>query len=242
MRNKNKTTNKSPCQYFILEYSNLNTYATNFISTGIFLSNIPLPVGTNVTYFEITSPYHIHHTDDSKTIYIRLNKKIKFNPAYFTFHLNNTNYSPTRRTLKSPFNRTLHLTKNLLRHDNTHYTCISLLLDGSFLEHPLDVDPNHQNSKAMAKQQLLYLFDDLQYAYHLKASIKYASLHLESKNIVLSFEYKQNVDYRFPPTESIFTPIGNLRVLKYDLKANREYCIANALRNNGFVTYGFSEY
>ena len=239
MRNKNKTTNKSPCQYFILEYSNLNTYATNFISTGIFLSNIPLPVGTNVTYFEITSPYHIHHTDDSKTIYIRLNKKIKFNPAYFTFHLNNTNYSPTRRTLKSPFNRTLHLTKNLLRHDNTHYTCISLLLDGSFLEHPLDVDPNHQNSKAMAKQQLLYLFDDLQYAYHLKASIKYASLHLESKNIVLSFEYKDSVRYTTPPTKPIYTYMGYLKVLKYDLKADPVDCVNSALLNQGIIFHDF---
>ena len=151
MRNKNKTTNKSPCQYFILEYSNLNSYANDFISTGTFLSSIPLPVGTNVTYFENISRYQLHHTDNSRTIYIRLNKKVNFNPAYFTFHLNSINYSPTRRTLKAPFNRTLHLTKNLLKHDNTHHTCISLLLDGSFLEHPLDVDPNHKNSKAMDK-------------------------------------------------------------------------------------------
>ena len=231
-KNSNRVTGKS----VTLVYNNLNKDAIDFLSTGTFFSTINLPGDTVVTGHKV-----LEKTDNSLTIYIRLNKKVGFNINYFTLHSNNMDYVPIKKhSLTSSKKLTPLKTKHhKSKYDYNYYRCIKLLLDGSPLYYPKE---DGTNPSKITKVDLNSILMEMGLCYNWKESLKHLSIHVEDKNIVVSFEYVVGVRYTSPPTQSIPTHKGYLKVLSYDLNAKPEECVNNALKNNGVVNYSFSEY
>ena len=134
---KNKNSNRVTGKSVTLVYNNLNKDALDSLSTGTFFSIINLPGDTIVTEHKV-----LEKTDNSLTIYIRLNKKVGFNINYFTLHLNDNEYLPTKKTSTPPSKNIISTPKKPSKYDYTRYRCIRLLLDGSPLYYPKAVASN----------------------------------------------------------------------------------------------------
>ena len=228
MGTKNKNSNRVTGKSVTLVYNNLNKDAIDSLSTGTFFSTINLPGDTTVTEHKV-----LEKTSSSVTLYIRLNKKVGFNLNYFTFHLNNNEYLPLKKTSAVSPKITPTPPKKPSKYNYTRHRCIRLVLDGSPLYYPRSITSNP--IKTIWKEHLISLWKDIKRSYILKASLKQVSLHIEDKNVVLALEYKESVRYTTPPTKPIYTHMGYLKVIKYDLKADPVDCVNSALFNQGIT-------
>lgn len=172
---------------------------------------------------KINGEYHIYH------------KSIVFLADLEKHTTNNSNHFPGKKTSPVLSKSTLSTPKKLSKYDYTRYRCIRLLLDGSPLYYPRAAASNPW--KTIGKEHLSSLWKDIKRTYIWKASLNQASLHLEDKNIVLFLEYKESVRYTTPPTKPIYTYMGYLKVLKYDLKADPVDCVNSALFNEGVILH-----
>lgn len=236
MGNKNKNSNRVAGKSVSLTYNNLSERAVDILSTGTFFTTINLPGDTVITDYKV-----LEKTSSSLTVYIRFNKKVGFNLNYFTLHSNNIDYVPIKKPSLTSSKRLTPLKKkhHKSKYDYNYYRCIKLLLDGSPLYYPQE---GSTNPPQITKVELNSILVEMGLCYNWKESLKHLSIHVEDKNIVVSFEYVIGVRYTSPPTQSIPTHKGYLKVLSYDLNATPEECVNNALKNNGIVNYGFSEY
>ena len=228
-KNINRVTGKS----VTLVYNNLNKDAIDFLSTGTFFSTINLPGDTIVTEHKV-----LEKTTSSLTLYIRLNKKVGFNIKYFTLHLNNHNYLPIKKTSTPPSKNIISTPKRYLKYDYNYYRCIKIVFDGT----PLYYKKNDTNTNTMGTKDLNLLLKEIEFKYPWKTALKHLSVHIENKNLVLSYEYIKVVRYTTPPTKPIPTHKGYLQVLSYDLKCDPVSCVNTALMNGGVVRYDFPGY
>ena len=238
---KNKNSNRVTGKSVTLLYNNLNKDALDSLSTGTFFSTINLPGDTIITEHKV-----LEKTNNSLTIYIRLNKKVGFNINYFTLQLNNNEYLPTKKTspvspksTPTPPKNIASTSKRHLKYDYNYYRCIKIVFDGT----PLYYTKKHNtNTNIMGTKDLNLLLKEIELKYPWKTALKHLSVHIENKNLILSYEYIKVVRYTTPPTKPIPTHKGYLQVLSYDLKCDPVSCVNTALSNGGVVRYDFPGY